>query len=217
MLEGASDIYKFGKMSKSMQVGIITLLYLLYKKGDPKLFNKYRPLTMLCVEYKILSKAITNHLAMALSHIVDIDQKSGVKGLNISWNFQLHRDVIAYVEDRHLSAICISLEQQKAFDRINHHLLIRILNHFDFGQNFLQWINILYSDIYFRVNMNRNLSKQIKQEDYGRDALYLPCSTFYAQNPWHVQLGRLQKSEVYNCQVGKASKSHSMQTTPYCM
>lgn len=61
------------------------------------------------------------------------------------------------MEDRHLSAICISLEQQKAFDRINHNLLIRILNHFDFGQNFLQWINILYSDIYFRVNMNRNL------------------------------------------------------------
>ena len=45
--------------------GVIALLF---KKDAAKIITNYRPLTLLCLEYKILSKVITNRLATALPH-----------------------------------------------------------------------------------------------------------------------------------------------------
>lgn len=128
LLEIYNEMYRCGKMNRSMRKGVVSLLY---KKDYPMLLANYHPLTMLCVDYKILSKIITNRLSTAMPFIVGVDQTSGVKGRRITWNLQLHRDVLAYIEDRNLSAICVTLDQQKAFDRVNHSLLIRTLDVLD--------------------------------------------------------------------------------------
>lgn len=56
LLEIYNEMYACGKMNSSMREGIISLLY---KKDDPTLLANYRPLTMLCVDYKILSKVLS--------------------------------------------------------------------------------------------------------------------------------------------------------------
>lgn len=160
LLEVFNEIFDCEKMSKSMREGVVSLLY---KKDDPMLLANYRPLTMLCVDYKILSKAITNRLATVMPYLVGTDQTSGVAGRRISWNIQLHRDILTYIEDRNLSAICVSLDQQKAFDRVNHSFLMRVLSRFGFGVHFMTWIKILYNNINSRVNVNGNISKEIQQ------------------------------------------------------
>lgn len=118
---------------------------------------------MLCVDYKLLSKAITNRLSSAMAYVVGLDQTCGVVGRKITWNLQLHRDIQAYLEERHLPAITVNLDQEKAFDMVNHGFLFRVPEKLGFGNNFVKWIKILYSNVGSRVNINGNIGNVIKQ------------------------------------------------------
>lgn len=76
LLEVFNEIMEEDEMSESMKMGVVTMLY---KKGNPSQLANYRPLTVLCVDYKILSKALANRLAAAMPYIVEMDQTCGVK------------------------------------------------------------------------------------------------------------------------------------------
>ena len=62
------------------------------------------------------------------------------------------------VDQKNVGAILVSLDQQKAFDRVNWEYLRQVLSHFGFGTNFCRWVDILYSNIYSRVDCNGFLS-----------------------------------------------------------
>ena len=51
--------YTSGRLSASQRSGLITLLF---KRGDRLEMKNWRPITLLCVDYKIASKAIANRL-----------------------------------------------------------------------------------------------------------------------------------------------------------
>ena len=56
---------------------------LIFKKDDPKHLKNWRPISLLNVDYKILSKALTNRLSKVLPSIVSEDQTSSVSGRTI--------------------------------------------------------------------------------------------------------------------------------------
>lgn len=171
LLELFRFICEKGQMGKSMCEGVISLLH---KKGDKRVLSNYRPLTMLCVDYKIFSKVLTTRLGSALPHIIGADQTCSVAGRQISFNTQLHRDVQAYARERNLSFILLSLDQEKAFDRVNHVFMFRILEKFGYGKRFLSWLNILYNNAGSRVNVNGHLGEIFKQARGVRQGC--PCS-----------------------------------------
>ncbi len=160
LLELFTFICTSGIMGGSMREGVISLLY---KKGDARKISNYRPLTMLCTDYKIFSKILTNRLVTALSFIIGPDQTCAVQGRRLQWNLQMHRDVLAYSWDRNLPLIVLSLDQEKAFDRVSHEFLFRILEKFGFGKRFRSWIRALYTEVGSRVNVNGNLGGLFKQ------------------------------------------------------
>lgn len=123
LLEVFEEMCETGRMPKSMRTGVISLLH---KKGSPAVLSNYRPLSMVCVDYKILSRTLARRLARVLPAIINADQTCGVKGRQIGWNLQLHRDVLTYIEERNLTTICVTLDQEKAFDRVNHDFLWRV-------------------------------------------------------------------------------------------
>jgi len=47
-----------------------------------------------------------------------------------------------------------SVDQLKAFDRVSHDYLFKILRHFGFGPSFLRWVEILYKDAMRSVKVN---------------------------------------------------------------
>ncbi|KAJ8352436.1 hypothetical protein SKAU_G00239120 [Synaphobranchus kaupii] len=57
LVEVLNELGKQGKMPSSMREGII---HLLYKKGDRKELGNWRPVTLLCVDCKVLGKVLAN-------------------------------------------------------------------------------------------------------------------------------------------------------------
>ena len=106
----------------SMKNAIIKLLY---KKGDHRYLKNWRPVSLLNVDYKILSKVMTNRIAKITDKIVPMEQKCGVKGRKLT-------DIIRNIDtirDNMEKGYLVMLDQTKAFDRVNHKYLISVLEH----------------------------------------------------------------------------------------
>ena len=55
-------------------------------------------------------------------------------------------------------SILVTLDQEKAFDRVDHDFLMRILAKFGFGPSLCHWVSIFYNDVFSRIICNGNLS-----------------------------------------------------------
>ncbi len=55
----------------------------------------------------------------------------------------------------------IALDQEKAFDRVDHNYLFNLLVVFGFGQGFIKWIQLLYTGASCMVKVGGGLSRPI--------------------------------------------------------
>ncbi|KAI8521366.1 hypothetical protein Bbelb_011200 [Branchiostoma belcheri] len=155
--EGLGD----GLLAVSQRQGIITLLDKAWDPLDPA--NK-RPISLLNVDYKILAKALANRLKRVISQVVNADQSCGIPGRSITDSVCLLRDIAAYANDKDLPCVLLALDQEKAFDRVDHEFMVGILEKLGFGPVFRSWIATLYNGASSNVLVNGNLSSSIPVE-----------------------------------------------------
>ena len=141
--------YTYGSLSNTQRRGIIRLLF---KKDDPLELKNWPPISLLNTDYTICMKVLANRLCNVLPRIINKDQRCGIPYHSIYENLFLLRDTIDYVQHKHLLAAIISLDQEKAFDRLNHKLLHRVLTRFNFGPLFRRRVNVVYTDITSNVS-----------------------------------------------------------------
>ena len=104
-------------MSNSQQTGLITLLFM--EKGSHEDLANWRPISLMNVDYKILTQILAKRVSLVLHKIINADQTCSVAGRSISDNGHLLRNVQDYVDQQNLGAAFVSLDQQKAFDRVD--------------------------------------------------------------------------------------------------
>eukprot|EP00061_Rhincodon_typus_P012201 g37786.t1 len=97
--------------------------------------------------YKILSMVIANWVRSALGSVIHPDKSCAVLGRKIAESLALIRDTIAYVQDWGVDTCLISLDQEKAFDRILHTYMWDILFKMGFGEKICNWIRVVYTNI----------------------------------------------------------------------
>ncbi len=79
--------------------------------------KNWRPVAILCSEYKLIAKCLTNRLNKVLYTIIHTDQSYCIKDRCISDNLHLVHDVIDYAFKNNIDMGLLSLDQEKAFDR----------------------------------------------------------------------------------------------------
>ena len=117
--------YHAGEMCESMKTSNMRVIF---KKGDRKNLKNWRPISLLNVNYKICSKVLSLRLSKVLEFIVDPDQTCSVPGRKITSNLHILRDVLDYIDRTNETGILISLDQEKAFDRVNRTFLLNLLS-----------------------------------------------------------------------------------------
>lgn len=157
LVEIVSEIQKAQIMPNSMRRGIITLIY--KKKGDKKLLKNWRPITLLNVDYKIISKTLASRLKLVLDKVISKEQTCSVPGRDISDTIASIRDIIEYTKSENVSAYILKIDSEKAFDRVSHEYLFNLLSCFGFGENFIKWIKIFYTDISSAIKCNGHISQ----------------------------------------------------------
>ncbi|CAM2105272.1 unnamed protein product [Caretta caretta] len=129
--------------AESLQGGVLPLscrravLALLQKKGDLRDLQNWRPISLLSTDYKIVAKATSLRLGSMMADVIHPDQTYIVPGRSIFDNLFLVRDLLELGHRDGLSFAVLSLDQEKAFDRVDHGYLLGTLQAFGFGPQFL--------------------------------------------------------------------------------
>ena len=99
-------------------------------------------------------------LGKILPHVIRQDQTC-IPGKNIATNLHTLSDVIKHANSRNIEAAILFLDQEKAFDRVDHHFLFQTLRHLTFGDYFISWIKTFVRDITSQFKVNGFLTDEI--------------------------------------------------------
>jgi hypothetical protein len=116
------------ELALSQRTGIINLLP--KKDSDLQFLANWRPISLLNVDYKILSKSLVNRLKLVAQKIIGSSQSAAIPNRSIFDTLHLLRNVFSYCKERDIPCLALSLDQAKAFDRIEHDYLF-----FYYGKN----------------------------------------------------------------------------------
>lgn len=137
-------------------------LSLLPKKGDLGVLKNWRPVALLCTDYKILSKCLSNRLKDYIGGIIHTSQTYCIPGRTIMDNVFTVRDMIELCKTNSYDLGFLSLDQEKAFDRVDHIYLFNTLKAFGMGTRFTAWVKLLYTDACIVLKVGGGLSYPFK-------------------------------------------------------
>ncbi|KAL9989297.1 hypothetical protein ACROYT_G003831 [Oculina patagonica] len=145
MLSSFHFAFQTGSLSISQRRGVISLIP--KKDKDKSLLENLRPISLLNLDYKILTKVIAKRLEKVLPKIINPDQTGYVKGRYIGENIRLIQDVMFFTKNANLPGIAIFLDFRKAFDTIEWNYLLSALKMFNFGPDIQRWIEVIYQNV----------------------------------------------------------------------
>ena len=130
----------------------------IYKKKEADNIANYRPITVLNTDYKILTKIIATRLTNVAPGIIHPDQAGFIRGRSIFDQIDQTATVINYAKLKEVNGAIVALDQEKAYDKITHPYLWKILEKFAFPNETINLIKALYRDAPTSIIINGVIS-----------------------------------------------------------
>jgi hypothetical protein len=110
------------------------------KKDNPQKVGNYRPISLQNNSLKLLTNLLANRLQTCTTQLVHKNQYGFIKGRTIqdslAWAFE-------YIHLCHYSKkeiIILTLDFEKAFDTVEHEVIIQVLKQMGFGSKWTSWV-----------------------------------------------------------------------------
>ena len=145
-------------LPKTLKRGIITLIT---KNNKTKHLKNWRPISLCCVDYKILTKILVTRLKRILKTTISGEQNCGIPHRTISSNLFAIRELINYTNDKKQKAFIIYIDQEKTFYKVDQNLLFQTMEKLGFSKQFIQLIKLFYRDTQALITNNGYLSKPL--------------------------------------------------------
>eukprot|EP00253_Pinus_taeda_P028873 PITA_28873 len=133
---------KLGSSVKSTHLALIP------KDPNPQTFDRFRPISLCNVSYKIISKILANRLKSILPSIISENQGGFVPSRQITDNVILIQEAIHSSISRNEKGMIIKLDMANAFDRVNHTFLKAVMKKFGISDFFSNRVIECISDIW---------------------------------------------------------------------
>lgn len=152
-----NDSLKRSSLPPTLTQASISLI--LKKDKDPTNCSSYRPISLLNVDIKILAKLIACRLETILPLVISEDQTGFIKNRHSFTNIRRLLSIINLPGSSENPECVISLDAEKAFDRVEWSYLFVVLEQFGFGEKLLSWVRLLYTSPQACVSTNNSHSK----------------------------------------------------------
>lgn len=129
------------------------------KNEDPHVIANRRPITLLNVDYKLLSKILTARLSKCMGSLIDKGQVGFMKNRLIFDNIIALNEILSNKKN-----LVINVDFAKAYDSVNHQALIRTMNHLRFPAKFTNLIRDMIVGSSSKVLVNDILSPSFQIE-----------------------------------------------------
>ncbi|KAJ4451297.1 hypothetical protein ANN_02758 [Periplaneta americana] len=159
LVELFNYIFDSGIVVEGFSDGIVILLP---KVTQPRTVSDYRPITLLNTDYKLFMKILANRLKPTFRDIFETGQTCSVPDKSIIHNLVTIRDTILHYEEfPDEKAALLSIDFNKAFDRMNHLYLQRVMKHFCIPDKIVNVVRSLYDNANSKIQVNGFFTKRI--------------------------------------------------------
>lgn len=134
------------------------------KNSKKSFVTEYRPISKLCVLGKILEKIVTADISTAAKNVISVNQHGFFKKRSVDTNMLIFTDFLAESLDNNSQVDVVYTDFSKAFDKINHDMLISKLLNAGVHGNLLRWIN----------SYIRNRSQSVRLKGFSSQFLPVP-------------------------------------------
>ena len=117
LLTRALNCFEKGKLSCSLRQSVI--ICLLKGEKDRQLLKNWRPISLLCVTYKLASSVISNRMKPYFNKIIEKSQSGFLSGRNIAESTRLIYDIMYFTEVKNIDGILLLIDFEKAFDSLS--------------------------------------------------------------------------------------------------
>ncbi|GAA0167741.1 reverse transcriptase [Lithospermum erythrorhizon] len=136
-----------------------TVISLIPKCDGPCSWKQFRPISLCNFLNKVISKLLSNRLAIVLPGIISESQSGFVKGRVIQDNIMLTQEFIHHIDHTAKGGnVLLKLDMTRAFDMLSWKFLQLILRKFGFSETFISRILDCVGNSWFSVLVNGELS-----------------------------------------------------------
>lgn len=144
-INSINECFEKGEMSVSQKQAVITLIE---KKGkDRSSLENWRPISLLNVDTKIMTKVLAARIKEVLPSIIHHNQTGYIKDRFIGETVRSIFDIMDFTLDENISGLMIFIDFHKAFDSLEWDFLYKCLEAFNFGEDFMRWVKTFYKNI----------------------------------------------------------------------
>ena len=139
----------------------------IFKKGSPEICENYRPISLLCVSYKIFASILLSRLKNAGAEEIIFPTQFGFRAKYGTREalFAARRMLEQVLEDKSSSAIFLALDWAQALDCICPPRLLVALKRFGIPDNFVRMVMVVYENRKFCVKEAGSISEAANQNN----------------------------------------------------
>ena len=102
-----------------------------------RFISDWRPISLLNVDPKLIPKTLAARLKKVLPFLIGPGQTANVNGRFLGKSGRLTENIIETCNLEQLEGYLVASDFEKAFDSVNHNCLITALDHYGFGNDFI--------------------------------------------------------------------------------
>ena len=120
-------------------------LSLVPKEKDVNSFDRFRPISLCNIGYKIITKIMARRLKNILPYIIPENQGGFIKGRRIWDNIILVQEEIHYSQQNGEKGMVVKIDLANAFDKVSHSFLLQVMSRYGFDPSFIRWVKVCIS------------------------------------------------------------------------
>lgn len=124
------------------------------KKANPECVNDFRPISLMSICLKFLTKLMADRLQGVIKKVVHENQYGFIKGRTIqhclAWSFEY----IHQCQQSKQEILILKLDFEKAFDTIEHITILRIMEQMGFPTKWLNWVRMVFDSASSSILLN---------------------------------------------------------------
>ncbi len=121
--------------------------------------DRFRPIALCNVFYKIISKVVANRLKPLLPSLVSVEQYGYVEDRQILDNIIQAHEVVHSLTSNRKACMIMQFDIAKAYDKLNWTYIRKVLIAFGFDHSWVRWVMALVTSASFSILVNGSPSE----------------------------------------------------------
>jgi hypothetical protein len=200
MFKMIRETFAEGELMETFKLGLIKLVP---KKGDANKVGDWRPISLLCCGYKLISGIVDNRLNKYLCKIIGRAQKGCLSNKNINTCTVNIMNCISRSWELEKPTGIMCVDFAKAFDSVEHGMIRNVMEFFGFGHVMVGMVMTLLKDQKSRIIFENGYSESIRiergtpQGDRSSPYIFILCIEVLLMRLRIIGMNGLDDSDLY--------------------